>query len=374
MEFGLFNSLYVPNDRPGHHRSLAAPRRDRAGQGRRPRGLQVHLGHRAPLPRRVLAPVRQRGVPRLPRRRHRAHPRRLRHLQHHPAGQPPGAGRGEGGDARPPVRRPVRVRRRPRLLDHRDQGASASRTPTSPARWSTRRCRRSCGCGRRPTTPSRAASSPCRTRNVLPKPLTDPHPPLWVAAGSPGTFKKAAEMGIGVLCFAQASMDDLAKLIAVYKEEIERCENPVGGYINNNVMVTSQLVCLEDGAAGPRGRRDDGLGLPPERCCGSTWTPSRARSGSTTSAGGSRRWTARRSTRSSRPSRCASARRRRWPARSRRCRRSGPTSWCSGCCRRRCRSTWRSSRWRPSGGTVLPRFDTDPVHSTTRQREAQLGG
>jgi alkanesulfonate monooxygenase SsuD/methylene tetrahydromethanopterin reductase-like flavin-dependent oxidoreductase (luciferase family) len=85
------------------------------------------------------------------------------------------------------------------------------------------------------------------TRNVLPKPLTDPHPPLWVAAGSPGTFKKAAEMGIGVLCFAQASMDDLAKLIAVYKEEIERCENPVGGYINDNVMITSQFMCLEDG-------------------------------------------------------------------------------------------------------------------------------
>jgi len=42
-------------------------------------------------------------------------------------------------------------------------------------------------------------------------------------------------------------MDDLAKLIAIYKEEIERCENPVGGYINNNVMITSQLMCLEDG-------------------------------------------------------------------------------------------------------------------------------
>jgi alkanesulfonate monooxygenase SsuD/methylene tetrahydromethanopterin reductase-like flavin-dependent oxidoreductase (luciferase family) len=84
-------------------------------------------------------------------------------------------------------------------------------------------------------------------RNVLPKPLTDPHPPLWVAAGSPGTFKKAARMGLGVLCFAQASMDDLAASIATYKEEIEKCQEPVGGYVNNNVMVTSQLMCLEDG-------------------------------------------------------------------------------------------------------------------------------
>ena len=85
------------------------------------------------------------------------------------------------------------------------------------------------------------------TRNVLPKPVTDPHPPLWIAAGSPSTFKKAAQMGLGVLCFAQASVDELAAGIATYKQEIEKCENPVGGYVNNNIMVTSQLMCLEDG-------------------------------------------------------------------------------------------------------------------------------
>ena len=41
------------------------------------------------------------------------------------------------------------------------------------------------------------------TRNVLPKPLTDPHPPLWVAAGNPDTFDKAARLGLGVLCFVR---------------------------------------------------------------------------------------------------------------------------------------------------------------------------
>jgi alkanesulfonate monooxygenase SsuD/methylene tetrahydromethanopterin reductase-like flavin-dependent oxidoreductase (luciferase family) len=84
-------------------------------------------------------------------------------------------------------------------------------------------------------------------RNVLPKPATDPHPPLWIAAGSPSTFTKAAQMGLGVLCFAQASVGELAAGIATYKAEIEKCDNPVGGYINNNIMVTSQLMCLEDG-------------------------------------------------------------------------------------------------------------------------------
>ena len=40
--------------------------------------------------------------------------------------------------------------------------------------------------------------------NVLPKPYVKPHPPLWVAAGNPGTFEKAAKMGI-----EKVELDDL---------------------------------------------------------------------------------------------------------------------------------------------------------------------
>ena len=83
-------------------------------------------------------------------------------------------------------------------------------------------------------------------RNVLPKPKTKPHPPLWVAAGSPSTFEKAAQMGLGVLCFSTAGPQVIAPLIEKYKKEIENCD-PVGEYVNNNVMVTTQMLCLEDG-------------------------------------------------------------------------------------------------------------------------------
>ncbi len=83
-------------------------------------------------------------------------------------------------------------------------------------------------------------------RNVLPKPYTKPHPPMWVAAGSPSTFEKAAKMGLGVLCFTTASLETLKPLIETYKKNIEHAE-PVGEYINNNIMVTSQMLCLEDG-------------------------------------------------------------------------------------------------------------------------------
>jgi alkanesulfonate monooxygenase SsuD/methylene tetrahydromethanopterin reductase-like flavin-dependent oxidoreductase (luciferase family) len=83
-------------------------------------------------------------------------------------------------------------------------------------------------------------------RPVLPKPYTTPHPPIWVAAGSPGTFEKAARLGLGVLCFTLATPDQLAPLIDLYKRTIQDAE-PVGGYVNDNVMVTTDMMCLPDG-------------------------------------------------------------------------------------------------------------------------------
>ncbi len=84
------------------------------------------------------------------------------------------------------------------------------------------------------------------SRNVLPKPFTQPHPPLWVAAGNPGTFETAAKMGLGVLCFGIANPEALKPLIELYKTNIGDAD-PVGGYVNDNVMVTTQMLCLEDG-------------------------------------------------------------------------------------------------------------------------------
>ena len=81
---------------------------------------------------------------------------------------------------------------------------------------------------------------------MLPKPYTKPHPPLWVAAGNPGTFETAAKMGLGVLCFGISNPEALKPLIELYKTNIGDAE-PVGGYVNDNVMVTTQMLCLEDG-------------------------------------------------------------------------------------------------------------------------------
>ncbi|HUI25723.1 MAG TPA: LLM class flavin-dependent oxidoreductase [Candidatus Kryptonia bacterium] len=88
-------------------------------------------------------------------------------------------------------------------------------------------------------------------RNVLPKPYSRPHPPIWVACGSPSTFEKAARLGLGALCFSLGSPKDFEPLIKVYKDNIKHAE-PVGAYVNDNVACVTQLVCMEDGKAARR--------------------------------------------------------------------------------------------------------------------------
>ena len=85
-------------------------------------------------------------------------------------------------------------------------------------------------------------------RNVLPKPYVKPHPPMWVAAGNPDTFEKAARLGLGVICFTGGSPEKMKPLIDLYKETIKDAD-PVGEYVNDNVAIATSFLCLEDGDA-----------------------------------------------------------------------------------------------------------------------------
>ena len=84
-------------------------------------------------------------------------------------------------------------------------------------------------------------------RNVLPKPYSKPHPPLWVACSSPPTFIEAGELGLGSLCFTFGTPAEIAEHVRNYKEGIKRCKKPVGGYVNDNIAVTTNMFCLRDG-------------------------------------------------------------------------------------------------------------------------------
>ena len=85
-------------------------------------------------------------------------------------------------------------------------------------------------------------------RNVLPKPYIKPHPPMWVAAGNPDTFEKAARLGLGVICFTGGNPEKMRPLVELYKETIKDAD-PVGDYVNDNVAISTSFMCLEDGDA-----------------------------------------------------------------------------------------------------------------------------
>ena len=83
-------------------------------------------------------------------------------------------------------------------------------------------------------------------RNILPKPLGQGHPPLWVAGGHADTFVKAGQHGIGAIAFNFESIYHYKDRIASYKEAIDNPIDQIGQYRNNNVMMTHACICLED--------------------------------------------------------------------------------------------------------------------------------
>ena len=82
-------------------------------------------------------------------------------------------------------------------------------------------------------------------RKILPKPWKKPHPPMWYAAGNTSSYAMAARKGLGVLGFSVGSIDELAPVMQAYKDEIPKAE-PVGAFVNDNIMVTTTAFVDED--------------------------------------------------------------------------------------------------------------------------------
>jgi alkanesulfonate monooxygenase SsuD/methylene tetrahydromethanopterin reductase-like flavin-dependent oxidoreductase (luciferase family) len=82
-------------------------------------------------------------------------------------------------------------------------------------------------------------------RQVFPKPHGPAHPAMWVAAGSPPTFTEAGEMGLGAFCFSMGAPAHIAPLVANYKNAIGNA-TPVGDYVNDNIMGVTNMLCMED--------------------------------------------------------------------------------------------------------------------------------
>ena len=108
--------------------------------------------------------------------------------------------------------------------------------------------------------------------NVLPKPWGPGHPPFWLAVGSPATWEKAGRLGQGALGFTFSSVHDVAPWIEGYKKGISECTDPVGEFVNDNVMITTAVRCSAD-RPGPRAGHPDGQRLPAVHGGARTTTP-----------------------------------------------------------------------------------------------------
>jgi alkanesulfonate monooxygenase SsuD/methylene tetrahydromethanopterin reductase-like flavin-dependent oxidoreductase (luciferase family) len=82
-------------------------------------------------------------------------------------------------------------------------------------------------------------------RNVLPKPVQDPHPPMWVTVTTPGTELDAAERGLGCLGVAAVPFAEQERRTAEYHRRVQHCE-PVGSVVNTQVTTQNFLYCHED--------------------------------------------------------------------------------------------------------------------------------
>ena len=80
-------------------------------------------------------------------------------------------------------------------------------------------------------------SMPCR--NLVPKPVQKPHPPLWVACSNRNTILEAARLGIGALTFAFIDQNEARQWVHDYYETFKRECVPIGHAVNPNIAIVA---------------------------------------------------------------------------------------------------------------------------------------
>lgn len=82
-------------------------------------------------------------------------------------------------------------------------------------------------------------------RNIVPKPLQKPHPPLWQAGSSPTSFARASQNGMGVLGVTLwTPIEEIAERVEIYREAIKTC-TPVGEFVNDQVALFTFVHCAD---------------------------------------------------------------------------------------------------------------------------------
>jgi len=83
-------------------------------------------------------------------------------------------------------------------------------------------------------------------RNVVPKPLQRPHPPVWVACTRRETIHMAAQRGIGALSFAFFDPEEARAWVEDYYTTLATEGVPIGDAVNANLACVTGFMCHPD--------------------------------------------------------------------------------------------------------------------------------
>jgi alkanesulfonate monooxygenase SsuD/methylene tetrahydromethanopterin reductase-like flavin-dependent oxidoreductase (luciferase family) len=80
---------------------------------------------------------------------------------------------------------------------------------------------------------------------VIPKPIQQPHPPIFVACSRPETVEAAGTLGVGSLNFSAGGDEYLRSKVASYRARIATARGPAG-VVNNRFCCTPAALVLDD--------------------------------------------------------------------------------------------------------------------------------
>lgn len=82
-------------------------------------------------------------------------------------------------------------------------------------------------------------------RDVVPRPVQDPHPPIWTACTSDKSHTEAGALGLGLLTFAVLIRpEELGRRVALYRDAVKDA-TPIGAKVNNQAATFGLVHCAE---------------------------------------------------------------------------------------------------------------------------------
>ena len=95
-------------------------------------------------------------------------------------------------------------------------------------------------------------------RNVVPKPLQKPHPPLWMACNGRDAVLHAARLGIGALTITFVEPGEAKQMVDDYYHTFKTECRPIGQAVNPNIAMVDSMMCHEDEAEA-KARGEEGI-------------------------------------------------------------------------------------------------------------------